>query len=191
MKKSLYSLLIALVMIGFAGSASAQASAWTIDAGHSSILFSLRHAVTPFYGQFKNFSGTLNWDANSTEKSSITVSVDPKSVSTGSADRDAHVMSPDFFDADNHGQWTFKSTSIFAGEENFTAQGVLNARGKSMEIPVSFRFLGTFDAGKYGKKAGVTAEFSFLRSALGLGGDLGGMLGDEVKVIVNLEMNGK
>lgn len=189
MKKSIYSLLVALVMIGFAGQAAAQATTWTIDPNHSSILFSLRHAVTPFYGNFKIFGGSVTWDATHPEKSSVSVTVDPKSVNTGNVDRDAHVMSADFFDAANHGDWSFISKSITTNASGFVAQGTLTARGKSIDIAVPFQFLGVFE-GKRGKKAGFTAEFTIKRSEYGLGGDLGGMLGDDTKILVNLELNG-
>jgi polyisoprenoid-binding protein YceI len=191
MKKSIYSFLLALVMMGFVGQVAAQASTWTIDPYHSSIIFSLRHAVTPFYGNFKSFGGSVTWDATNVEKSSISVTVDPKSVNSGSTDRDNHIMSADFFDAANHGEWSFTSKSITANESDFTAVGILKARGKSIEVPVNFQYLGSFDAGKHGKKAGFSAEFTFKRSDLGLGTDLGGMLGDDVKIIVALELNGK
>jgi polyisoprenoid-binding protein YceI len=191
MKNRIYSFLLALVMVGFVSQVSAQASTWTIDPAHSSIIFSLRHAVTPFIGNFKTFSGSLTWDANHLDKSSVNVTVDPKSVNSGVTDRDNHIMSADFFDAANHGDWSFVSSAITSNGFGFTAKGTLKARGKSIEIPVSFQFLGIYDAGQRGKKAGVTAEFSFKRSDLGLGGDLGGMLGDDVKVNVNLELNGK
>ena len=191
MKKSIYSFLLALVMMGFVGQVAAQASTWTIDPYHSSIIFSLRHAVTPFYGNFKSFGGSVTWDATNVEKSSISVTVDPKSVNSGSTDRDNHIMSADFFDAANHGEWSFTSKSITANESDFTAVGTLKARGKSIEIPVNFQYLGSVDAGKGGKKAGFSAEFTFKRSELGLGSELGGMLGDDVKIIVALELNNK
>ena len=63
--------LLALVMVGFVSQASAQATTWTIDPAHSSIIFSLRHAVTPFIGNFKTFSGSLTWDAAHLDKSSV------------------------------------------------------------------------------------------------------------------------
>jgi polyisoprenoid-binding protein YceI len=182
-------LVFTFFLVALSAGLSAQTSKWDVDLGHSSILASVRHAASPFVGLFKNFSGTVTWDATDVSKCAVSMSVDPKSYDSFSEDRDDYIKSKDFFDADSHGDWTFKSSAIRKDGDNYIATGTLTARGVSKEIAVPFQFLGTYDAGKYGGvRAGISAQFSIVRSAFSLGGDINGLLSDEVKVTVNLEL---
>ena len=189
MSKRFYPFLIWVAMM-WSSSLSAQLSTWTTDLSHSTVLFSVRHVLTPFYGQFKEFDVTLNWDPSDASKSSVIAKVKVASVQTSSSERDEWLVTADMFDAGSHPEWTFESTSILAKDGGYVAKGTLKVRGVSKDIEVPFVFLGVMDMGKRGKKAGATAEFTILRSDFGLG-KTGGSVADEVKIIVSLELNGK
>lgn len=86
---------------------------YTLDASHSRLGFTARHAmVTKVRGQFTDFAGTAHVDANDPSASSVNVTIKTASVETGSPDRDGHLKSGDFFDAETLPEITFKSTSV-------------------------------------------------------------------------------
>ena len=185
-----FRLLALLFLTALALPASAQPTKWRVDLSHSSILTSVRHAASPFFGLFKEFSGDVTWDAKDAANCAVSMSVDPKSYDSENQDRDDYLKSKDFFDAAAHGAWTYTSTAIRLEGDGYIAQGLLTARGKTLEIPVKFNFLGTHDAGKYGGlMAGISATFRIRRSDFGLGGDLNGLLSDEVDVQVHLALS--
>src|SRR5689334_15356039 len=81
---------------------------YTIDASHSRLGFSARHAmVTTVRGAFKDFAGTATIDAANPAASKVELSIDIASVDTGTADRDGHLKSGDFFDAETFPTMTF------------------------------------------------------------------------------------
>jgi polyisoprenoid-binding protein YceI len=189
MKKFLQ--LTSLLSLLLIPSLNANAQGWTSDPVHSSMAFQIRHIVTPLIGRFDKFEVALKWDEKNLDASSISASVDVTSVNTGFDGRDKHIKSADFFDAENHPTWNFTSEKIVKnGDEGFIAKGKITLRETTMDIEIPFKFLGVMELEK-GNKAGFSAEFSIKRSDYALGGDMGGGVGDEVKIMVFLEMNGK
>src|SRR5438046_1732413 len=72
---------------------------WNLDSTHSGINFSLRHmVVSKVRGRFATFVGTLDLDDADLAQSSIDVTIDASSIDTGTAQRDDHLRSADFFD---------------------------------------------------------------------------------------------
>ena len=116
---------------------------WTIDQSHSSIEFVARHLmVAKVRGGFGEFSGTLEVAENPTQ-SQVSVEVDLASVVTGSADRDGHLKSADFFDVDNNPKMTFQSTSIVDKDDGYEMSGDLTIRGTTRPITLDVDYLGT------------------------------------------------
>ena len=86
---------------------------YKIDAAHSEILFKVKHLmITNVTGQFKNFEGTLTADKEDLTDAAISVKADIGSVDTRSEQRDAHLKSADFFDAEKFPEMKFTSTSF-------------------------------------------------------------------------------
>ena len=112
---------------------------YTLDASHSRLGFSARHAmVTTVRGQFTDWNATAHIDTANPAASSVTVTINPASVSTGSADRDGHLTSPDFFDTAAFPEWTFVSTNVSRDGDEWTITGDLTIKGVTKPVTIEF-----------------------------------------------------
>ena len=117
---------------------------YTVDASHSRLGFSARHAmVTTVRGQFVDFDGTARVDAEDPAASSVSLRIRPASVSTGSADRDGHLTSADFFDVEQHPEITFVSTAVERDGAEWTITGDLTIKGVTRSVAIPFEETGT------------------------------------------------
>ncbi|MGF9761160.1 YceI family protein [Microvirga sp. 0TCS3.31] len=117
---------------------------YTIDASHSRLGFSARHAmVTTVRGELTDFEGTAHVDAEDPTASTVSLVIRPASISTGSADRDGHLVSADFFDVENHDAITFASTSVERDGAEWTVTGDLTIKGTTRSITIPFEETGT------------------------------------------------
>ena len=131
MKKMITSALLATTLAFSASSFSAE---YTIDVkgAHADIGFSVSHLGYGWVvGRFNEFEGTFSYDADKPEASSAEVTIKTSSVDSNHAERDKHLRSADFLDADKHAEATFKSTSFKMGDDkkgslvgDFTFRGV-------------------------------------------------------------------
>jgi polyisoprenoid-binding protein YceI len=115
---------------------------WTVDPVHSSVEFQVKHmGIATVRGNFGSFQGTLDIsESGATARGTVEV----ESVNTGEPQRDAHLRSPDFFDAENNPQITFVSTAIEAlDDEEFRITGDLTMHGITKEITLHADFQGT------------------------------------------------
>ncbi len=86
---------------------------WSIDPAHSEVQFKVKHLViSTVTGQFTSFSGGLEAEGEGFENSRAVFEADVDSISTNNKDRDTHLKSADFFDAENHPKITFVSTGF-------------------------------------------------------------------------------
>ncbi len=117
---------------------------YVVDASHSRLGFSARHAmVTTVRGQFADFDGTAHVDAENPAASTVTIAIRPASISTGTADRDGHLVSGDFFDVENHPAITFTSTSVERDGSEWTITGDLTIKGVTKPVAIPFEETGT------------------------------------------------
>ena len=117
---------------------------YTIDASHSRLGFSARHAmVTTVRGQFGDFEGTAHVDAENPAASSVNLTIRAAGISTGSADRDGHLRSGDFFDVENHPEITFASTEVERDGSEWTITGDLTIKGVTKPVTIPFEETGT------------------------------------------------
>ena len=99
--------------------------------------------VTTVRGQFTDFEGTAHVDAENPAASTVSLTIRPASVSTGSADRDGHLVSADFFDVENHDAITFASTSVERDGAEWTVTGDLTIKGTTQSVTIPFEETGT------------------------------------------------
>ena len=117
---------------------------WVVDPSHSTISAIARHlVVSKVRGSFGEFSGTITVAENIAE-SSVSLTIEAASISTGADDRDGHLRSPDFLAVEDHPQLTFASTSVSPNGDTWTLTGELTMRGVSHPVSIEFEFLGVF-----------------------------------------------
>ena len=143
---------------------------YTIDAAHSSLSFVARHAmITKVRGSFQKFEGTATLDGQNPDGSSVQVTIDPASVDTRSADRDAHLASPDFFDVAQHPSWHFQSTGVkVTGDNTFDVAGDLTIQGASQPVTIPFEYTGSATDPFGNQRAGFEGELDVNRKDFGL-----------------------
>lgn len=112
---------------------------WKVDKAHSSIEFAVRHMmISTVRGRFENFDITVDVDENQPELARIDATVEAASLSTREPQRDTHLRSPDFFNAEQYPTLTFHSTKVEQkGDDDFLITGDLTIRGETH--PVTFK----------------------------------------------------
>ncbi|HET8960908.1 YceI family protein [Nocardioides sp.] len=117
---------------------------YSIDVSHSRLGFSARHAmVTTVRGAFKDFEGTATINTADPGASKVSLTIDAGSIDTGSADRDGHLRSGDFFDIDAHKQLTFVSTRVERDGSEWAITGDLTIKGVTRPVTVVFEETGS------------------------------------------------
>lgn len=141
---------------------------WVLDPTHTRIGATARHLmVTKVRGHFDSYSGTLIV-GQTPQESSVQVTIEADSISTGTEDRDGHLKSPDFLDVANHPQITFSSTRIEPHGENFKLIGDLTIRGATHPIELDLEFLGVHTDPWGNQKAAFEASGTLDREKWGL-----------------------
>jgi polyisoprenoid-binding protein YceI len=117
---------------------------YTIDASHSRLGFVARHAmVTKVRGHFGDFGGTAHIDTANPAASNVSLTIKTASVTTGSPDRDGHLVSADFFDAENNPEITFTSTNVSRDGSDWTIAGDLTIKGTTKPVTIEFEETGS------------------------------------------------
>lgn len=167
---------------------------WTVDPAHSSIDFSTKHMmVTTVRGQFTEFNADINADPENMADADITFTIDTASVDTRNADRDNHLRSGDFFDAEKYPTMTFKATKIEAkGGNEYAITGDLTIRDVTHPATFDVTYEGTFKDPWGNQKAGFTGETKISRKDWNLTWNValeaGGMLvSDQVKISFDIQ----
>jgi len=167
---------------------------WKIDPAHSGVEFTVRHmVVAKVRGCFRRYSAELAIDDADLRHSSVEVSIDAASVDTGEAQRDAHLRSPSFLDAETFPALTFKSRQVErVGDDDYRIIGDLTIRGVTKEIAMAAKLGGFVTDPWGGRRAGFTAQAAILRSDFGMEWnqvlEAGGLaLGDRVDIGIEIE----
>lgn len=141
---------------------------WDIDAVHSDVSFSVRHMmVSKVRGRFTQVSGEIVTGEDFTA-SSVTATVDASSIDTGNQQRDDHIRSADFFDVANHPTWSFRSTGIRAGGEDYLLDGELTIKGVTKPVTFDLEVNGFGPDPFGGTRAGFSASTTINRSDFGV-----------------------
>ncbi|MEA2166442.1 MAG: hypothetical protein QOK37_4569 [Thermoanaerobaculia bacterium] len=170
------------------------AETFIVDKPHSEATFQVRHMMSKVSGKFDDFAGKIEIDRARPAASSVEFTIKTASINTGNADRDKHLRSADFFDADKNPEITFKSTKIVATKTKnlYNVSGNLTMRGVTKQITVPVELTG-FGKDPWGnERVGFSLTTKVNRKDYGINWnkalDNGGfLLSDEVTINVNLE----
>ena len=175
---------------------------WVFEPGHSAAEFCVRHMmVTWVRGHFKNVRGTLEFDPEAPQKSSVEAFLDAPRIWTGEAQRDDHLRSPDFLDAERHPLITFKGNDVqLGGPSEFTVTGDLTIRGVTHKAPLRVTHLGQWETPYWEDgvdkgpmaRAGFTAQTILNRHDFGVSWQAslvrgGFVVGNDVLVTIDVE----
>ena len=169
------------------------AGTYVIDPSHTEVGFVARHAmVTKVRGYFRDLEGTITVAENLAD-STATATMKTASVDTGSADRDGHLKSADFFDVENNPEITFVSTGVNNVSGNtFDVTGDLTINGVTKPVTLAAEYDGTAQDPFGNVRAGFTASTTVEREDWGLTWnaslETGGVLVSK-KITLNLEIS--
>ena len=173
---------------------SATPTTWSIDPIHSLVEFSARHMmVATVKGRFTDVKGSLEFDPANLANSRVDVEIGAASITTGDAQRDGHLRSPDFLDVDNYPTISFVSTRVEPrGEDRARIAGDLTIHGITREVVLDAELNGVGQS-PFGKTvAGFTAHTSINRKDFGLNWNValetgGWLVSDTIKVNLEIE----
>jgi len=170
-------------------------STWKFDYAHSSIEFVAKHMmITNVKGRFNSFDGQIVEQGEDPLTAVVEVTIQTDSVDTGSAQRDGHLRSPDFFDVTNYPTITFKSNKVESrGGDRYAFTGDLTVHGvtRPVELDVTIDGKATSMQGK--KVYAFNATTSFNRKDFGLNWNValetgGWLVGEQIKINIESEI---
>lgn len=195
--------IFALAAAGLTLAATPAPEVWNVDASHSAVTFEVKHFFTPVKGSFDDYQVDLVYDADNPANSTVEARIAIAGINTGNTDRDAHLRSGDFFEAETHPYITFRSTSVREAEPGqLVATGPLTIKGVTREVELPITVLGVQELPPEMQQmlGGVTRVASFQthttvdRRDFGVGvGNWAATLvvGGEVKINIAVEANQK
>ena len=169
-------------------------STWTIDPTHSIAEFAVKHLViTTVKGRFRDLEGKLEIDQANPENSSVTANIQVASIDTNLADRDAHLRSDDFFNAEQYPLITFQSTRLERiNDEHYKVHGDLTIRDVTRPVTLDTEFEGEIDDPWGNHRAALTATTQISRKEFGVKWNQaletgGAVVSDKVKITLHIE----
>lgn len=171
---------------------------WKIDKAHSEIKFKVKHlVVSTVTGQFNEFDAIVESDKPDFSDAKISFEAEVNSINTKNEQRDNHLKSADFFDAENHPQITFSSKSIEKkSDTDYKVTGEITIRGTKKEITLDVVYNGTVKGFGDVDVAGFEMTGKLNRFDFGLKWNTlteagGVVVGEDVKIEIAVELNKK
>lgn len=164
---------------------------WNIDVAHSHVAFSVRHMViAKVRGQFTKFAGAIQSEGDSFK--TFSANIETASIETGVGDRDKHLKSADFFDAEKHPSITFASKSISQNGSELKVTGDLSIHGVTKEVVLTGEYSGQGKDPWGNTRAAFQARTAIERKDFGLSWnqalEAGGLLvGEKVDIEIDVE----
>src|SRR6516162_9773236 len=171
------------------------ASQWKIDPVHSTAQFKVKHMmISNVKGEFTSLSGDLAFDLADLTRSRIEAFIEAASINTRDAQRDAHLKSPDFLDAEKFPSLTFVSTRISKkSDSEFAVTGDLTIRGVTRQVTFDFEELSAPQKDPWGNlRIGLSGTTKINRKDYGLNWNAaleagGFMVGDDVTITLDVQ----
>lgn len=169
---------------------------WVFEPSHCKIGFAVTHfGITETEGHFNKFDGTVDAQAADFSDASVSLNVDVSSIDTLDRQRDAHLLSADFFHGEKHPRMTFVSTGMrVVTKNNYKMTGDLTLLGITKPIELAVEFRGIVPKDPFGKtKAGLKVTGTINRKEWGMVWnsimDFGGLaVGENVRITCQIEL---
>lgn len=192
MKKSI---LFLAFIAAFSAAVSAQTTNWALDASHSSIQFNVTHlVVSEVTGKFNKFDVSVLSDKPDFSDAKISFTAETNSIDTDNENRDKHLQSDDFFNAEKFPQIKFVGKTFKKGKGNkYTLTGDLTMRDVTKTVTLDVTYGGTVVDPWKNTKAGFKISGKISRKEFGLKWNTlteagGAVVGDEIELIGKLEL---
>ncbi len=169
---------------------------WVVDPTHSEIQFKIKHLmITNVTGSFNIFNVTASTEGDNFSNASISFTADTASISTGNEQRDGHLKSADFFDAEQYPQLKFTATKYSAVDQDgsYELEGELTIKDVTKSVKLSVEFGGVVKDPYGNTKAGFTINGKINRKDFGLTWsavtEAGGVVvSDEVRINCEIQL---
>ena len=187
MKRSICSLVIAVLAFGSLTPARAAIETYNIDPVHTWVGFSIAHFFTKIPGYFGQVKGTIVVDRDHLENSTVEAVIEVASITTNTKMRDDDLRSTNFFDVAQFPSITFKSESWKStGDNTYAVTGLLTMKGVAREVVLKVTSLGFGPGMKGAPISGWEASLTLDRRDFNLAADQG-LIGNRVDVLINVE----
>ncbi|HET7584130.1 MAG TPA: YceI family protein [Gemmatimonadaceae bacterium] len=166
---------------------------WKLDPAHTLVEFSAKHMmITTVKGRFTEVEGTIHADEDDISRSSVEARMKAASIDTRVEQRDNHLRSADFLDAEKFPDITFRSTKVEGTKEKFRITGDLTIRGTTRPVTLEATFEGRGKDPWGGERAGFSARGKIDRREFGLTWnqalETGGVLvGHDIKIEIDAQ----
>ncbi len=168
---------------------------WTIDSAHTEVNFTVRHMmISNVRGQFQKVNGTVEFDEAHPANALINVQIEAASINTKEEKRDAHLKSPDFFDAEKYPYLTFKGKRVEVQDTSHARLiGDLTIRDVTREVVLDVEYNGSAKSPWGTTSAGFSAKTTIKRKEWNLNWNValetgGWLVGDDIHVNIELEI---
>jgi polyisoprenoid-binding protein YceI len=180
---------LAIAMLAFALNAWAAPENYKIDDSHSFANWSVRHLVGKTTGTFTGVTGTLMLDPANPNSGSADVTVNVYSLESGHRQRDVHLLTGEFFDANNYPTMRFVSSGFRStGKDEGVMTGQLTLRGATRQVEIPYKILGMGADPWGGMRAGFEGRLTLKRSDYGITKHVdSGVIGNDVEVTLLVE----
>lgn len=172
-----------------------QETKWAIDPTHTKVNFKVKHLmISNVSGHFNEFDGSVITDGEDFASAKISFSLNASSVDTQMPDRDAHLKSPDFFDAEKYPKIDFSGKGMKdLGDDMYELTGDLTIKDVTKPVTLTVEFGGIMNDPWGNTKAGISINGKINRKDFGLNWnaalEAGGVLvGEEVKISGEIEL---
>jgi len=167
---------------------------WIIDPTHSEIHFKVRHMMVSWVtGSFKQFNAVLETKGDDITTAKVRFTADITSIWTNNEQRDAHLRTGDFFDAENHPELVFESDKLEKlDDDNYKLYGTLTMRGQSKKVTLNVEYGGITQDPWGNTRTGFSVSGKINRKDFGVNfgmvSETGGLLlGEEVTINANAQ----
>jgi len=174
--------------------AEGESGTYNFDKAHSFIGFKVKHmGLIEVPGFFRDFTGTVKYDAADVSRSSVAFTAKMTSVDTGVTGRDNHLRTADFFEVEKFPEMTFSSTKVEKQGADLMVTGDFTMKGVTKTMTFPFKITGFLPGNdRQGPRMGVTADTKINRRDFGVnyGNNLPSgvpAIADEVKVVLQIE----